>query len=108
MGVLDIFKRKKKDEDFLELGADVGRGGYGPGAQAQPQSIPAEQPPAGFGDFPGMPAQPMPVGAEGEIIKKDVETLNYKMDSLKATLDQINARLTNIEQALKGKQGWQY
>jgi len=57
-----------------------------------------------------MPAPITPTGAEAEIIKKDIETLNYKFDSLKATLDQINARLANIEQGLRmqTQKGWQY
>jgi len=104
MGVLDFLKRKKKEDEFLDIGQDFGqRGGYGPGME---QPMGAAAPPTGIGgELPGMPA----MGGADEIMKKDIETLNYKFDSLKATLDQINARLANIEQAIRGRQGqWQY
>jgi hypothetical protein len=107
MGVLDFLKRKKKEDEFLDLGQDFGqRGGYGPGMEPSAGTAP----PTGMGgELPGMPG-PMPaMGGSDEIMKKDIETLSYKFDSLKATLDQINARLANIEQALRGQQGqWQY
>ena len=101
MGVFDFLKKKKKEDDFLDLGADLGGKEADFGPAGQPVTAPTEPGPP----LPGMPTTPIapvqPVSQDAEILKKNIETLNYKFDSVKAILDNINARLARIEAALK-------
>ena len=57
---------------------------------------------------PGYP-QPAPMARSPEIenLRRNVETLNYKLDSIKAALDAINNRLANIETALRTTPGFE-
>lgn len=117
MAITDIFKRKKKDE-FLDLGAAApgAPSGYGPAAFPQPTFPPAPTQPVDLG-LPGLPPtagfQPIPAVSADQVenLRRSVESLNYKLDTLKAAVDSINARLANIEAALKAspverQEGW--
>ncbi|MBI2040984.1 MAG: hypothetical protein HYT16_02690 [DPANN group archaeon] len=126
MGILDIFKRKKKDDDFLDLGAPGTTGGaYGPAGYPQgyggdmglgaPGQQAGGQMGGGFDQFPNPAGMQAGGAAGGEIanLRNTVDALNYKLDALKAALDAINARLANIETALKAAptekgEGWTY
>ena len=52
--------------------------------------------PPGFQAAPPTP-MPMQQNAQEEIMKKDLELLSYKLDTLKVALDMVNQRLANIE-----------
>ena len=104
MGFFDKFK-KKKEEDFLDIGAEPA----GAGADFGPASAPATPAAQPGPPLPGMPTTPIastpqPATANLEIVKKNIETLSYKFDSIKAILDNMNARLARIESALKVSQ----
>ncbi len=110
MGVLDFLKRKKKDDDFLDLGAPGTVGGaYGPAGYPQGLGSDAGMgqqagggPMGGFEQFPGTAqAGGMMAGNDVANLRNTVDAMNYKLDALKAALDAINARLANIESALK-------
>jgi len=58
----------------------------------------APQQPMGFAP---QPSQDM------ETLRRTIETVNYKLDALKAGLDTINARLANIENAMRAPPGQQ-
>lgn len=110
MGILDLFKRKKKEEDWQDLGTPA-FGDYGPaslpGAPALPQARPSDSiAPMPTAMAPITPSRPVP--AEADALKREIEALNYKVDALKSTLDLMNQRLASIEEAVKGKQGSVY
>lgn len=110
MGILDLFKKKKKEE-WPEIGMPK-TGGYGPGMGLnETPTAPAEP------VLPGLPPQtataptsmaPSVPAAETEALKKEIEAINYKVDALKSTLDIINQRLASIEEAIKGRGGAVY
>ena len=117
MALFDVFKKKK--EDFMDLPMGGPGAGYGPAGfppQNYPQSGP--QPGAGFPDM-GMPSpppepmmpssfqQPMAPQMDFGNLQRNIETLSYKMDSIKASLDAINSRLSNIETAFKTTPGFE-
>ncbi|MBD3262834.1 hypothetical protein GF374_00450 [Candidatus Woesearchaeota archaeon] len=125
MGILDAFKRKKKKKDeWPEIGKPADVGAYGPsgtglrGIETPPTTPGVKESPV----LPGMPpasaAEPappmrpkMPETVRGpgiEALKKEMDTLSYKVDSLKSTLDLINQRLASIEEAIKGQRGSVY
>ncbi len=118
MGVLDVFKRRKKDE-FMELEGEAGSGRYGPAGfprEEFPRLGPAPAQPVDMG-LPEVPAQPMAdfTSRGSSDLRRDIETLSYKLDSLKSALDNISARLSAIESALrtqpapeKPESGWTY
>ncbi len=126
------FKKKRKD-DYLEVTPPAEEGGYGPagypgmppqGMPPQNQGMPGmENMPAP--EFPPMqqqmppPLMPASMGQsmgsppEMEHLRQQVESINYKLDTLKAVLDSINSRLANVESALKASptergEGWTY
>lgn len=115
MALFDRFKKKKGDE-FMELPAGMPGAGYGPagfppqgpGAGFPPME-PGMMPPEAMGPPQGYPQQPMPIspGPDMENLRRNVETLNYKLDSIKAALDAINNRLANIESALRTTPGFE-
>lgn len=130
MGILDMFKKKKGD-DFMDLGAmgaPGAPGGFGPAGMQGMQGMPGEQPMGqpfgqqpgmqGMGGLPPMPdmgqfsgpqqmqqpmMQQMPQMASPGIddLRRAIETLSYKLDALKAGIDSINSRLANIEAAFR-------
>ena len=113
MAFTDIFKKKKKQPDFVEIGSMAEQGSYGPAGYPEHETNPAE---VDLG-LPSMPQQQMfaPQSNTAEL-EKEVKALSYKIDNLKATLDTISARLINIENAIKGQpqsgqeggEGWTY
>jgi|SRR3989344_1140963 len=129
MDITSIFRRKKKNE-LLDLGGGAqlpgGPGDYGPAAGFPGQQgfppVPAFPPQGapmdmGMGGLPGMPPQqfqqPAPSVSSDQIenLRRSIESVNYKLDALKAAMDSINARLANIEIALKAsptekQEGW--
>jgi len=119
MALLDIFKRKKREE-YVELGKpDLGpieapgvpgmpEAGQLPGLPGGPETaMPSPMPSAG-----GYPAAPPIPSPDMQNVIQQIQTLNYKLDALKAVLDTINTRLANIETALKTtpgeREGWTY
>lgn len=129
MAITDLFKRKKKP-DYLDLeGVPGAVPGYGPAGFGDQQQQMGGMPSMGMpGEMPGLPSmEPFPTGpmmpqpmqqhaqAPGDMenIRSQIESINYKLDTLKAVLDSLNTRLANIENALKatpgGREGgWQY
>ena len=123
MPILDLFKRKRKDE-YLPLESVPGAiPERGMGYPSQGMGMPG----AGYEPLPGMPPQEFPTptfpqpaapmaGPPPEIqrMMQQIDALNYKLDTLKAVLDSINSRLANIESALKTSpgektgEGWTY
>lgn len=110
MALFDVFKKKKNDFMELPMGQPAG---YGPAGFPPQQGPGAGFPPA---DMPGAPPmdmqqfqQPVPMGPSPEIenLRRNMETLNYKLDSIKAALDAINNRLANIETALRTTPGFE-
>jgi ABC-type transporter Mla subunit MlaD len=64
-----------------------------------------------MGQPQGFAPQQMAPPVDMESVRRTIETINYKLDSLKAALDAINARLANIESAMRttpGQQGGFY
>ena len=136
MGVFDFLKKKKPEDEFLDLGGPgVGGpgGGFGPaggfgaggmagmppgvvvGGMPRMGGIPMQGP--GFDMGPSMMPQmspPTPMGAgqdQVENLRRSIESLNYKMDALKSLLENVGARLQNMETALKSApqergEGW--
>ena len=99
---------KKDKNDFETFGTDFGGkgGAFGPAAEnpsfgvpEQPQNTTADM---GLPGLPSMPTTPSMGSTNIDMIKKDIEVLNSKMDSLRATLDAINQKLINIEGKLGG------
>jgi hypothetical protein len=68
--------------------------------QGMPPEMMAPQQPMGF-------APQAPPSADIEMMRRTIETVNYKLDALKAALDTINARLANIENAMRAPPGQQ-
>ena len=117
MALLDIFKRKKREE-YVELGTPE-TGPIGPpslpgapetqlpGMPGPETAMPSPMPSAG-----GYPAAPPIPSPDMQNVIQQIQTLNYKLDALKAVLDTINTRLANIETALKTtpgeREGWTY
>jgi hypothetical protein len=126
MAILDIFKRKKKEE-FVPFEAMPGQmPSYGPAGY--PSAAMPEPSGAGLPPMPELPSlepsgalqppqptpQAMPISPGYiENLRTQLEALNYKLDTLKAVLDSINSKLANIETALKASplekgEGWTY
>ncbi len=116
---------KKKDE-FSDIGidkpaafgsdlnsglpsADAGfssgnlEGGYGMPTQPQAQPAPPVQAPIQQPSFQPQFEPPSPP-APNVAVEKDFEVISSKLDALRATLDSINQRLTNIEAIAKGEE----
>jgi len=116
MALFDMFKKKKEEyKDFMDLPG--GQPNYGP-AGFPGQGFPQQQMPgAGFPEMGMSPPpepmsqqfQQMPMAPQIDIgnLQRNVETLNYKLDSIKAALDAINTRLANIETALRTTPGFE-
>lgn len=118
IALFDMFKKKK--DEFMDLPIGQQGVGYGPAGfppQNYPQPMPG--PGAGFPDL-GLPSPPpepmnqqfqqqMPMAPQIDlgILQRNIETMNYKMDSIKAALDAINSRLGNIETALRTTPGFE-
>jgi hypothetical protein len=103
MAIGDIFKRKKKGEDFVDLGA-VEPGAYGPATQGgYPQQMPMDQFPGAYPQAPMAPMQSAAPAGAGDLdnIRQQLESINYKLDTLKAVLDTLSTRIANVENALK-------
>jgi hypothetical protein len=125
MALFGMFKKRRKD-DYLEVTPPAEEGGYGPAGY--PGMPPQGMPPQGMPGMENMPApefppmqqqmppplmQPSMAPPEMEHLRQQVESINYKLDTLKAVLDSINSRLANVESALKAAptergEGWTY
>jgi len=66
-------------------------------------------------DFGRNPPQPMaPPGfntaqayePRQDMVSKDIEVLSYKIDTLKAAIDMVNQRLSNVEHMIMDRKGW--
>lgn len=114
MAFTDIFKRKKKQPDFVEIGSMAEQGSYGPAGYPKKEADSAE---VDLG-LPQMPQQQQMFAPQNNTaeLEKEIKALSYKIDNLKNTLDTISARLINIENAIKGQppsgqeggEGWTY
>jgi hypothetical protein len=130
----DIFKKRKKKDDFIEIGPNADEGSYGPAQEGLPKieekkeshrkslnelgAMRSDETPLDLLSRPNFPSLPDLSHAENHTIEheKDLQKLLVKVDNLKITLDQINARLINLENTLikpsekreeKGE-GWTY
>jgi hypothetical protein len=130
MAVLDKLKFWKKKDAFpsLDLGAGLGKdvGGFskdttsglggtgelgfkptdislrGPGADTvfeEPKLTPSPMTP-GYGGFQQQ--------AKPDMMAKDIEIISSKLDAIRATLETVNQRLTNLENYLNDqkRRGW--
>src|SRR3989344_1280152 len=81
MAFTDIFKKKKKQPDFVEIGSMAEQGSYGPAGYPEKETNPAE---VDLG-LPSMPQQQMfaPQSNTAEL-EKEVKALSYKIDNLKS------------------------
>jgi hypothetical protein len=128
MGVLSKLAFWKKKDDFSDIGKDLGLdkdmgfdGGAGPspdlGMGLEPMNQQTQHP---FQQYPSMqqsqsgfqqpsftPPQPMQQAlssGDSYINSKNLEVISSKLDALRATLDSINQRLSNIESIARGEQ----
>lgn len=130
MAITDFFKRKKKTQDFIDIGPQADEGSYGPAQEGQanpkeprhPKSLNElgamsdDETPLDLLARPRMPEQPPHPSVTKQDLERDIQELSIKIDTLKMTLDTINARLINIENAIKGEpkipekngEGWTY
>jgi len=70
-----------------------------------------ETAPQGFQSTPVMPPQQSNQQSnDNEMLRRDIELLSYKLDTIKAALDMINQRVSNIERLamneVQHKKGW--
>ena len=134
MALGDIFKKRKKKDDFVEIGPNADEGSYGPAQEGLPKieekkdshrkslnelgAMRSDETPLDLLSRPNIPNLP-DLSLQDDYTssnEKDLHELSTKIDNLKLTLDQINARLINLENALikpserrdeKGE-GWTY
>jgi len=109
MGILDFLKKKKEEEEELpELGGGLKpTGAYGP-AGPMTEGATAPMPAPGTMAAPPLTPPGLPTQPTIEKLARQIETLNYKLDSIKAALDTINSRLAAVEAALKSTRGLTY
>lgn len=129
MGFLDKIAFWKKKDDFSDigmgdkaLGSDLGGGfpsadtglstGMETGLPTQPTAPipPAQAPYQEQSTFQQPSPQPFqqqfqaPPPQQDSMVEKDFELISSKLDALRATLDSINQRLTNIESIARGEE----
>ena len=125
MGILGKIMFWKKKDEFadiglgdkgaapdmdLGLGPDIGAGGdFGQGAGMQPSPVmpspqqPSfQQQPPSFGPPPSI-NPPQMQSSEEYAANKNLEVISSKLDALKAAIESINQRLTNIEAIARGE-----
>ncbi|MBS3064807.1 MAG: hypothetical protein J4472_03260 [DPANN group archaeon] len=134
MALIDIFKRKKKNQDFIDIGPQADEGSYGPAQEGREplEELPEEprqrkslnelgamsanETPLDLLARPNIPEQPLHPSITKQDLERDIQEVSIKIDNLRTTLDTINARLINIENAVKGEsktpakdgEGWTY
>ncbi len=130
MSLLDKVKFWKKDEPSfgdINMGAPIGGvqgdrtaglggtgdlGGFGVEQGYPGQAAPQEDfglPPPGLSYRPiPPPSRPAPMAASSDMLQKDIEIISSKLDALRATLEAINQRLSNIEREVfeRRRGGW--
>jgi hypothetical protein len=110
MALFDKFKKKKGEEEFLEL-SGTGFGGGPGGAMAEPAAAP---------ELPGLPAPPTepafpmpspmpaapaaPPGGDMTSVMQRLDLISSKLDAIKAELSAVTQRLNNIEYGMRGEQ----
>ncbi len=126
MGFMDRIAFWKKKDEFGDIGLGDKGPGLGPDPAASdlglgpspggpespdlnlgmPQQPPMQQPslqppqPSLQPQFQQQPAPPQ----QGFTAEKDLEVISSKLDALRAALDSINQRLTNLEAIAKGEE----
>ncbi|MBW3022110.1 hypothetical protein KY328_04250 [Candidatus Woesearchaeota archaeon] len=99
MGVFDFLKKKKEEFPSFQEPTIPGEHDIG-----LPPERPAELPGRPM-EMPSMtPTPSFERREEGTLINKDLEVISAKLDALKATLEAINQRLTNIERIAAGEE----
>ncbi len=93
---MDLGKEQLGLPEEEPIGAGIAPSGAFPGAPPTPPEAPAA--PA-IHTPPGMPQPGTPPGMPP--VGKDIEIISAKLDALKAVLDSINQRLTNLERIAK-------
>ena len=98
--------KKKKEPEFPGLAEPriPGEPMHEPGIEAPPARFEPERPMR----MPPMEMAPARPTGEPQIISKDLELISAKLDGMKATLDAINQRLTNLERIAAGEKRERY
>ena len=121
MGFFSKLNPFKKKDDFGDLGKDLGLGndagmdlgfsrelGMGldmpPGQQQPFQKYPSFQPSPQFQPSFNAPSYSPPSYPAQYNDNKSLEVISSKLDALKASLESINVRLSNIESIARGEQ----
>ena len=111
------FKKKKEEELPSELGKDLefpGEGKFPPAEQAFEEPTPLSQTPKPFPPLEQEPAEPSAFGTRAQPMSQPMQQpaqYNYsgdkieiviaKLDHLKAVIEMLNQRISNIEQKLE-------
>ena len=109
MGIFDFLKKKSEHEfpAFKEpkIPAETAIEPNIPGPPGGlPPERPMEMPPVQMSpSFPQHPQQQFPV-----TYSKDLEIISAKLDSIKASIEAINQRLTNLERIAAGERDEKY
>ncbi|MEA3429730.1 MAG: hypothetical protein U9R08_00495 [Nanoarchaeota archaeon] len=108
MAFFDFLKKHKEPEFPFNEPRIPGENIHEPSIESPPQRFESENPM----QMPAMdfnrPPQQNPHQREPQIINKDLELISAKLDGLRATLDAINQRLTNIERIASGEKHEKY
>jgi|TARA_B100002003_G_C13626903_1_gene321032 hypothetical protein len=129
MGFLGKLAFWKKKDDFADLGLGDKPNSPGMDLGLGPETAPGANIDQGFGmqPSPGMPAQqqmqppssfnapsfnapnmgapsPQPMQGQDYAMSKNIEVVSSKLDALRASLDSINQRLTNLESIARGEE----
>lgn len=110
-----MFWKKDSDEGLENLGLPKEEGvpteelGLGsPGLPEQGAGLPSQEPPIGtFQDariMPQQPQQPMMQQQAAYAQNKDLELISAKLDSLRAIMENMNQRISNIERIAYGEE----
>lgn len=100
MGILDIFKRKDHFED-LELSKDPPKD-YDFSMHEQPAP-----PGPNYGDPYTQPQQQMQQShGSDQLVAKELEIISSKLDSIRATLESLNQRISGLERVAYGDQNY--
>lgn len=108
MGILDIFKRKDSFDD-MELSKEPPSSyDFGSSGQDNTPTMPGPNyaDPYSQGSFQHGPSQPNNQGGDSQLIAKELEIISSKLDSIRATLESLNQRISGLERVAYGDQNY--